>query len=165
RGPRGGIILCKKQYAKVIDKNVFPGMQGGPLMHIIAAKATAFKEALSDSFKDYAKQIINNAKVLGESLSEEGIRIVSGGTDNHLLLLDVSKLGLTGKVAEEVLEKVGITANKNTIPFDEEGPFITSGVRIGTAAITSRGFKEKEAKEVAALIAYTLKNIDDKKVE
>lgn len=165
RGPRGGIILCKEQYAKVIDKNVFPGMQGGPLMHIIAAKATAFKEALSDSFKDYAKQIIDNAKVLGDALSEEGIRIVSGGTDNHLLLLDVSKLGLTGKVAEEVLDKVGITANKNTIPFDEEGPFITSGVRIGTAAITSRGFKEKEAKEVAALIAYTLKNIDDEKVE
>src|SRR5699024_7179738 len=121
RGPRGGIILCKEQYAKVIDKNVFPGMQGGPLMHIIATKATAFKEALSDSFKDYAKQIIDNAKVLGDALSEEGIRIVSGGTDNHLLLLDVSKLGLTGKVAEEVLDKVGITANKNTIPFDEEG--------------------------------------------
>src|SRR5699024_4911230 len=113
RRPRGGIILCKEQYAKVIDKNVFPGMQGGPLMHIIAAKATAFKEALSDSFKDYAKQIIDNAKVLGDALSEEGIRIVSGGTDNHLLLLDVSKLGLTGKVAEEVLDKVGITANKN----------------------------------------------------
>ena len=165
RGPRGGIILCKEKYAKTIDKNVFPGMQGGPLMHIIAAKATAFKEALSDDFKVYAKQIIDNAKVLGEALSEEGIRIVSGGTDNHLLLLDVSKLGLTGKVAEEVLDKVGITANKNTIPFDEEGPFITSGVRIGTAAITSRGFKEKEAKEVAALIAYTLKNIDDEKVE
>src|SRR5699024_2924918 len=113
RGPRGGIILCKEKYAKTIDKNVFPGMQGGPLMHIIAAKATAFKEALSDDFKVYAKQIIDNAKVLGEALSEEGIRIVSGGTDNHLLLLDVSKLGLTGKVAEEVLDKVGITANKN----------------------------------------------------
>src|SRR5699024_1753399 len=165
RGPRGGIILCKDKNANTIDKNVFPCMQGGPLMHIIAAKATAFKEALSDDFKVYAKQIIDNAKVLGEALSEEGIRIVSGGTDNHLLLLDVSKLGLTGKVAEEVLDKVGITANKNTIPFDEEGPFITSGVRIGTAAITSRGFKEKEAKEVAALIAYTLKNIDDEKVE
>lgn len=165
RGPRGGIILCKEKYAKLINKNVFPGIQGGPLMHVIAAKATAFKEALSDDFKEYAEQIIKNAKVLAESLSEEGIRIVSGGTDNHLLLLDVSKLGLTGKVAEEAMDKVGITANKNTIPFDQEGPFITSGIRVGTAAVTSRGFKEAEMKEVAALIAYTLKNIDDEQVE
>src|SRR5699024_11078742 len=149
RGPRGRIILCKEKYAKTIDKNVFQGMQVVPLMHIIAANATAFKEALSYVFKVYAKQIIHNLKVFSEALSKEVIQIVSGRTDNLILLLDVLKLSLTDKVAEEVLDKVGITANKNTIPFDEEGPFITSGVRIGTAAITSRGFKEKEAKEVA----------------
>lgn len=161
RGPRGGIIMCKEEYAKAIDKMVFPGIQGGPLMHIIAAKATAFKEALSADFKDYAQQIINNAKVMAEELSGAGIRIVSGGTDNHLLLIDVSKLGLTGKIAEEVLDKVGITTNKNTIPFDTEGPFITSGIRLGTAAVTTRGFKETEMKEVADIIAHTLKNIDN----
>ena len=165
RGPRGGMIMCKEEYAKAIDKNVFPGVQGGPLMHIIAAKAVAFKEALSDDFKTYVKQIVKNAKALGEGLSKEGIRIVSGGTDNHLLLLDVSKLGLTGKTAEAALDKVGITANKNTIPFDNEGPFITSGVRVGTAAVTTRGFKEADMEEVAALIARTLKNIGDETVE
>src|SRR5699024_2446325 len=138
RGPRGGMILCKEEYAKAIDKQVFPGVQGGPLMHIIAAKAVSFKEALSDDFKQYAKQIRANAKVLGETLVEEGVRIVSGGTDNHLVLLDVSKLGLTGKVAEETLDTIGITTNKNTIPFDQEGAFITSGVRVGTAAVTDR---------------------------
>jgi glycine hydroxymethyltransferase len=161
RGPRGGIIICKEEYAKAIDKTVFPGVQGGPLMHIIAAKAVAFKEALSDDFKTYAGQIIANAKSLGEALSEEGIRIVSGGTDNHLVLLDVSKLDLTGKVAEEALDRVGITTNKNTIPFDAEGPFITSGVRVGTAAVTTRGFKETEMKEIAKVIALTLKNLDN----
>lgn len=161
RGPRGGIILCKEKYAKGIDKSVFPGMQGGPLMHIIAAKAVSFKEALSDDFKEYANQIIKNAKVFGEVLTEKGIRIVSGGTDNHLLLLDVSKLGLTGKVAEEALDSVGITTNKNTIPFDKESPFITSGVRVGTAAVTTRGFKEEEMKEVAEIISLVLNNIDD----
>ncbi len=161
RGPRGGLILCKEKYAKAIDKEVFPGVQGGPLMHIIAAKAVSFKEALSDEFKDYAAQIIKNAKVLGDVLTAEGVRIVSGGTDNHLLLLDVSKLGLTGKVAEEALDAVGITTNKNTIPFDTESPFITSGVRVGTAAITTRGFKEEEVEEVGKIISLVLHNIDD----
>ncbi|HLR67245.1 serine hydroxymethyltransferase [Virgibacillus alimentarius] len=164
RGPRGGMILCKEAYAKKIDKSVFPGMQGGPLMHVIAAKATSFKEALSDDFKTYTKQIIQNAKVLGEKLVEGGIRIVSGGTDNHLLLLDVSALGLTGKVAEKVLDDIGITTNKNTIPFDTESPFITSGVRIGTAAVTSRGFGEGEMKEIADIISLTLKNHEDEAV-
>ena len=161
RGPRGGIILCKEKYAKSIDKQVFPGTQGGPLMHIIAAKATAFKEALSADFKTYAKQIIANSQALGEGLSKGGIRIVSGGSDNHLLLLDVSKLGLTGKVAEEALDKIGITTNKNTIPFDPESPFVTSGVRVGTAAVTTRGFKEAEMKEIAEIIVLTLNNIED----
>ncbi|GEN32073.1 glycine hydroxymethyltransferase [Cerasibacillus quisquiliarum] len=164
RGPRGGMILCKEKYAKQIDKTVFPGMQGGPLMHIIAAKATSFKEALSDEFKAYSKQIIKNAKVLGEALVEKGIRIVSGGTDNHLLLLDVTPLHLTGKVAEEVLDEIGITTNKNTIPFDTESPFVTSGIRIGTPAVTTRGFKEEEMKEIAAIMALALKNHEDEAV-
>ncbi|EQB37228.1 MULTISPECIES: serine hydroxymethyltransferase [Virgibacillus] len=164
RGPRGGMILCKEEFAKKIDKTVFPGMQGGPLMHIIAAKAVSFKEALSDSFKTYSKQIIENATMLGQALQEEGIRIVSGGTDNHLLLLDVTPLGLTGKVSEKVLDDIGITANKNTIPFDKESPFVTSGVRIGTAAVTSRGFGKEEMKEIAAIIALTLKNHEDENV-
>jgi len=161
RGPRGGMILCKEEHAKKIDKAVFPGIQGGPLMHIIAAKAVAFKEALSDEFKEYAKNIVVNAKALGEALTEEGVRIVSGGTDNHLLLIDVTTLNLTGKVAEEVLDDIGITANKNTIPFDIESPFVTSGLRIGTAAVTTRGFGEAEMKEVAEIIAMTLKNHED----
>ncbi|GGB56181.1 serine hydroxymethyltransferase [Lentibacillus populi] len=161
RGPRGGMILCKEEFAKKIDKSVFPGMQGGPLMHIIAAKAASFKEALSDDFKAYANQIIKNAKTLGEELRNEGIRIVSGGTDNHLLLLDVTPLNLTGKVAEKVLDDIGITTNKNTIPFDTESPFVTSGVRIGTAAVTTRGFAEAEMKEIAAIISLTLKNHED----
>ena len=164
RGPRGGMILCKEEYAKAIDKQVFPGVQGGPLMHIIAAKAVSFKEALSDDFKQYAKQIRANAKVLGETLVEEGVRIVSGGTDNHLVLLDVSKLGLTGKVAEETLDTIGITTNKNTLPFAQEGAFITSGVRVGTAAVTTRGFKEEDMVQVGKIIAKTLKNIDDESV-
>ncbi|MFC2948915.1 serine hydroxymethyltransferase [Virgibacillus sediminis] len=161
RGPRGGMILCKEEYAKQIDKAVFPGMQGGPLMHIIAAKAVCFKEALSDDFKEYANQIVKNAAVLGESLSGEGLRIVSGGTDNHLLLLDVTSLGISGKIAEHVLDEIGITTNKNTIPYDTESPFVTSGVRIGTAAVTSRGFKEEEMKEIAEIIALTVKNHED----
>ncbi|MGM0942351.1 MAG: serine hydroxymethyltransferase [Bacillota bacterium] len=161
RGPRGGMILCKEAFAKKIDKTVFPGMQGGPLMHIIAAKAVSFKEALSDSFKSYSKHIIENATVLGKALQEEGIRIVSGGTDNHLLLLDVTPLGLTGKISEKVLDDIGITTNKNTIPFDQESPFVTSGIRIGTAAVTSRGFGKEEMKEIAAIIALTLKNHED----
>lgn len=161
RGPRGGMILCKEEYAKKIDKSVFPGMQGGPLMHVIAGKAMAFKEALSEDFKAYSKQIIENAHILAESLTSEGVRIVSGGTDNHLLLLDVTPLELTGKVAEKVLDDIGITTNKNTIPFDTESPFVTSGIRIGTAAVTTRGFGEAEMKEIAAIISLTLKNHED----
>lgn len=161
RGPRGGMILTKEKYAKKIDSSVFPGMQGGPLMHVIAAKATAFKEALDPSFKDYSEQIIKNAHSLAESLQAEGIRLVSGGTDNHLLLLDVRTLNLTGKDAEKILDDIGMTTNKNTIPFDPEGPFITSGVRVGTAAVTTRGFKEAELKEVGSIIAFTLKNYQD----
>lgn len=162
RGPRGGMILCKEKYAKAIDKSVFPGVQGGPLMHVIAAKATSFKEALTEEFKHYSKQVLVNAKKLAQELAERGIRIVSGGTDNHLILLDLSPLGLTGKEAEEVLDSVGITTNKNTIPFDEKGPAITSGIRIGTAAITTRGFKEESMEEIAEIMALTLKNIKDK---
>lgn len=161
RGPRGGMILCKEEYAKKIDKTVFPGMQGGPLMHVIAAKAVSFKEALTDDFKVYSQQVIDNAKALGEALVSEGIRIVSGGTDNHLLLLDVTPLELTGKVCEEVLDRIGVTTNKNTIPFDAESPFVTSGVRIGTAAVTTRGFKEEEMKEIASIMALTLKNSEN----
>lgn len=164
RGPRGGMILCKEEHAKKIDKAVFPGMQGGPLMHIIAAKATSFKEALSDDFKRYCKQIILNAKALGDALVAEGIRVVSGGTDNHLLLLDVTPLGITGKIAEHVLDEIGITVNKNTIPFDTESPFVTSGIRVGTPAVTTRGFKEVEMREIAAIISLTLKNHEDEAV-
>jgi glycine hydroxymethyltransferase len=161
RGPRGGMILCKEQYAKQIDKSVFPGVQGGPLMHVIAAKAVAFGEVLQDSFKVYAENIIRNAKQLGESLQAEGIKLVSGGTDTHLLLLDVRSLGITGKLAEKVLDDIGITVNKNTIPYDPEKPFVTSGIRIGTAAVTSRGFGVEEMKEIASIMAFTLKNHED----
>ncbi|WP_042354376.1 serine hydroxymethyltransferase [Bacillus rubiinfantis] len=158
RGPRGGMILCKEEWGKKIDKSIFPGIQGGPLMHVIAAKAVAFGEALQDSFKDYAKQIIANAQRLAESLQKEGLTLVSGGTDNHLLLIDVSAIGLTGKVAEHVLDEIGITVNKNTIPFDTQSPFVTSGIRIGTAAVTTRGFGLTEMDEIASIIADTLKN-------
>lgn len=161
RGPRGGMILCREDFAKKIDKSVFPGMQGGPLMHVIAAKATAFREALQDDFKTYSQNIINNAKRLGEALQKEGIRIVSNGTDNHLLLLDVRNLNLTGKDAEKALDEVGVTTNKNTIPYDPESPFVTSGIRIGTAAVTSRGFGEKEMEEIASIISFTLNNHQD----
>lgn len=161
RGPRGGMILCKEEFAKKIDKSIFPGIQGGPLMHVIAAKAVAFGEALQDSFKEYAANIIENAKHLAEVLQKEGLSLVSGGTDNHLLLVDLRSLGLTGKIAEKVLDEVGITVNKNTIPFDPESPFVTSGIRIGTAAVTSRGFGQKEMEEIASLIAFTLKNHED----
>lgn len=165
RGPRGGMILTSEEWAKKIDKSIFPGIQGGPLMHVIAGKAVAFGEALQPEFKAYAQQVINNAKVLGESLQAEGIDLVSGGTDNHLLLLDVRSLGLTGKVAEALLDEVNITANKNGIPYDPEKPFVTSGVRIGTPAITSRGFVEEDMKEIAALIAAVLKNPEDEAVK
>jgi glycine hydroxymethyltransferase len=161
RGPRGGMILCEEQFAKKIDKSIFPGIQGGPLMHVISAKAVSFGEALQDSFKDYAKQIITNAQRLAEGLKKEGIDLVSGGTDNHLLLVDLRSLDLTGKVAEHVLDEVGITVNKNTIPFDPQSPFVTSGIRIGTAAVTSRGFAEEEMDEIASIIAFTLKNHDN----
>jgi glycine hydroxymethyltransferase len=161
RGPRGGMILCKEEFAKKIDKSIFPGIQGGPLMHVIAAKAVAFGEALQESFKEYAQNIISNANRLAEGLKKEGIDLVSGGTDNHLLLVDLRSLGLTGKVAEKVLDDIGITVNKNTIPFDPESPFVTSGVRIGTAAVTSRGFGHEEMDEIASIIAFTLKNHED----
>lgn len=161
RGPRGGMILCKEEFGKKIDKSIFPGIQGGPLIHVIAAKAVAFGEALQDSFKDYARQIVANAKRLAEGLQKEGLTLISGGTDNHLLLVDVKSLGLTGKVAEHVLDEIGITVNKNTIPFDQESPFVTSGIRIGTAAVTSRGFGLEEMDEIASIISFTLKNHED----
>jgi glycine hydroxymethyltransferase len=161
RGPRGGMILCKEEWGKKIDKSIFPGIQGGPLMHVIAAKAVAFGEVLQDSFKEYAGQIIANANRLAEGLQKEGVKLVSGGTDNHLLLLDMQTLGLTGKVAEKVLDEVGITVNKNTIPFDPQSPFVTSGIRIGTAAVTSRGFGLEDMDEIASIIAFTLKNHED----
>jgi glycine hydroxymethyltransferase len=161
RGPRGGMILCKEEFGKKIDKSIFPGIQGGPLMHVIAAKAVAFGEALEDSFKEYAGNIITNAKRLADSLQKEGLKLVSGGTDNHLLLVDVQSLNLTGKVAEKVLDEIGITVNKNTIPFDPQSPFVTSGIRIGTAAVTSRGFGLEDMDEIASIIAFTLKNHED----
>ena len=164
RGPRGGIILCKKEHAALLDKKVFPGMQGGPLMHIIAAKAVCFYEAMQEEFKTYAKQVITNTKVLSDTLKEEGFRIVSDGTDNHLLLVDVkASLGMSGKKAEELLDQAGITCNKNTIPFDSEKPFVTSGIRLGSAAMTTRGFKENEFHQVALWISQVLKNGDNEK--
>ncbi|MEH7883240.1 serine hydroxymethyltransferase [Bacillus sp. JJ1609] len=161
RGPRGGMILCKEEFAKKIDKSIFPGIQGGPLMHVIAAKAVAFGEALQEDFKQYAQNIISNASRLAEGLKKEGINLVSNGTDNHLLLVDLRSLSLTGKVAEKVLDDIGITVNKNTIPFDPESPFVTSGIRIGTAAVTSRGFGHEEMDEIASIIAFTLNNHED----
>ncbi|MBH8583608.1 serine hydroxymethyltransferase [Thermoactinomyces vulgaris] len=161
RGPRGGMILCKEKYAKQIDKSVFPGVQGGPLMHVIAAKAVALGEALTDEFKTYTQNIVDNAKKLAESLKEEGFNLISGGTDNHLILMDVRNFNLTGKKAEHLLDEVGITTNKNAIPFDPEKPFVTSGVRIGTAAVTSRGMDGKAMEEIAQIIGLTLKNPED----
>ncbi|MFC0471706.1 serine hydroxymethyltransferase [Halalkalibacter kiskunsagensis] len=161
RGPRGGMILCEEQFGKKIDKSIFPGIQGGPLMHVISAKAVAFGEVLTDEFKQYGQAIIDNAKRLGEKLKSEGIDLVSDGTDNHLLLLDLRSLSLTGKVAEKALDEVGITTNKNTIPFDPESPFVTSGIRIGTAAVTSRGLDAEAMDEIGSLIALTLKNVEN----
>ena len=158
RGPRGGIILCKEKYAKQLDKTVFPGIQGGPLMHIIAGKAQCFAEALSPEFTDYAKLIIKNCKALGESLVEEGFRLVSGGSDNHLLLVDTKVLGITGKQAETILGNVNITCNKNSIPFDTEKPAITSGIRLGTPAMTTKGFNEDDFRKVGKLIASALRD-------
>ncbi|HFV7442684.1 TPA: serine hydroxymethyltransferase [Staphylococcus aureus] len=162
RGPRGGMILCKEEYKKDIDKTILPGIQGGPLEHVIAAKAVAFGEALENNFKMYQQQVVKNAKVLAETLINEGFRIVSGGTDNHLVAVDVKgSIGLTGKEAEETLDSVGITCNKNTIPFDQEKPFVTSGIRLGTPAATTRGFDEKAFEEVAKIISLALKNSKD----
>ncbi|MCT7999792.1 serine hydroxymethyltransferase [Staphylococcus aureus] len=162
RGPRGGMILCKEEYKKDIDKTIFPGIQGGPLEHVIAAKAVTFGEALENNFKTYQQQVVKNAKVLAEALINEGFRIVSGGTDNHLVAVDVKgSIGLTGKEAEETLDSVGITCNKNTIPFDQEKPFVTSGIRLGTPAATTRGFDEKAFEEVAKIISLALKNSKD----
>ncbi|WP_044641338.1 serine hydroxymethyltransferase [Risungbinella massiliensis] len=158
RGPRGGMILCKEEYAKAIDKAVFPGIQGGPLMHVIAAKAVAFGEALSDEFQEYSAQIVKNARAMATRLQEKGFTLISGGTDNHLILIDVRNMELTGKVAEHLLDEVGITTNKNSIPNDPESPFVTSGIRIGTPAITTRGMKEKEMEEIAEIITLTLQN-------
>ena len=161
RGPRGGMILCKEEYAKAIDKAVFPGIQGGPLMHVIAAKAVALGEALQPEFKVYAEQVIKNAKVLAAELIAKGLTIVSGGTDTHVMLVTVRSTGLTGKEAEDLLDEIGITANKNTIPFDPASPFVTSGVRLGTPALTTRGLKEDDMKEIADIIATVLQNPED----
>ena len=153
RGPRGGVIMCKEQFAKAIDKAVFPGMQGGPLMHVIAGKAVAFKEALSPAFREYQKQVVKNAAAMADEFTRCGVRLVSGGTDNHLMLVDLRDKGMTGKELEKMLDEVNITVNKNTIPFEETSPFITSGIRIGTPSITSRGFKEEDARQIARLIS------------
>lgn len=164
RGPRGGMILCKEEYKKDIDKKIFPGIQGGPLEHVIAAKAIAFGEALQDDFKTYQQQVIKNAQTLAATLNNEGFRVVSGGTDNHLVAVDVkSSVGITGKVAEETLDAIGITCNKNTIPFDQEKPFVTSGIRLGTPAATTRGFDEKAFEEVGKIMSLVLNNPEDDK--
>ncbi|MBR6232345.1 MAG: serine hydroxymethyltransferase [Erysipelotrichaceae bacterium] len=164
RGPRGGLVLCKKEYAKALDRAVFPGIQGGPLCHVIAGKAVCFYEAMQPEFKEYQKQVVTNAKVLMETLKEEGFRIVSGDTDNHMVLVDVKHpLGITGKQLETRLDEVNITVNKNAIPFDEEKPAYTSGIRVGTPAMTTRGFKEEEFKEVGKIISLVAHNIDDEK--
>ncbi len=160
RGPRGGMILCKAEYAKAIDSAVFPGTQGGPLMHVIAAKAVSFKQAMSEEFREYQKQIIKNAKALSEALIAEGFQLVSGGTDNHLMLVDLSSFNVTGKLAQHLLDEVGITVNKNTIPFDKQKPSVTSGIRIGTPAVTTRGMKEEDMKEIACLIKKTITDFD-----
>ncbi|MCM2357059.1 MAG: serine hydroxymethyltransferase [Geobacteraceae bacterium] len=161
RGPRGGMILCREEFAKAVNSNIFPGIQGGPLMHVIAAKAVAFKEALAPEFKLYQQQIVKNAATLAEELKARGFRLVSGGTDNHLMLIDFSGTEMTGKIAEEALDKAGITVNKNTVPFETRSPFVTSGIRIGTPAATTHGLKETEMKEVAGLIADALANHGD----
>ena len=163
RGPRGGMIMTTAEYAKAVDKSIFPGMQGGPLMHIIAAKAVAFEEALQPSFKEYSKQVVVNAKALAEELLSLDYHLVSGGTDNHLILMNLSGKGVTGKAAEAALDKAGITVNKNTIPFDTQSPFITSGIRLGTPAVTTRGFKEKDMKLVARWIDMVLQDAENER--
>jgi len=164
RGPRSGFILCQEQYAKEIDKAVFPGLQGGPLMHVVAAKAICFREALQPSFKEYGKQIVANAKALAEALMSGGVKLASGGTDNHLMLCDVTSIGLTGKIAEGALDHAGITVNKNMIPYDQRKALDPSGIRIGTAALTTRGMKQDEMKRVGAWILRVLKAPEDKSV-
>lgn len=164
RGPRGGVVMCKGEYAKSIDKAVFPGIQGGPLVHVIAAKAVAFKEALSEDFKDYQKKVVKNAKTLAEGLKRRGFKLVSNGTDNHLILVDLTNFNVTGKEAEEALDKAGITVNKNTIPFDKTPPTVTSGIRIGTPCVTTRGMGEEEMEEVAEIISTVIKNISNESV-
>jgi glycine hydroxymethyltransferase len=159
RGPRGGAIMCNSEYAQAIDKAVFPGMQGGPLMHTITAKAVCFEEALRPSFREYNQQIVKNAKVLAETLMNNGLRLVSGGTDNHLMLLDLTAQGITGLEAENALGKAGITVNKNTIPNETKSPFVTSGLRVGTPAVTSRGMKEAEMRQIGSWIAAVVKDI------
>jgi len=161
RGPRGGLILCQQNLAKKVDKSIFPGIQGGPLMHVIAAKAVCFKKAMEADFINYQKQIKKNARTLAEKLKEMDYQLVSGGTDNHMMLIDLSNKGLTGKKAEKALEDAGITVNKNAVPFDNQPPMITSGIRIGTPAVTTRGMKEEEMKIIAMLIDKVLSNIDD----
>lgn len=162
RGPRGGLILCKdEEFGKQFNKAIFPGIQGGPLMHVIAAKAVALKEALAPEFKAYAQQIVKNAKALADTLQADGFRIVSGGTDNHLMLVDLTSKNITGKLAQNLLDEVGITANKNTIPFEKLSPFVTSGIRLGSPALTTRGFKEEDMVEVANIIALVLDNPED----
>ena len=161
RGPRGGIILCKSELAAKIDKAVFPGTQGGPLMHLIAAKAVAFKEIMDEDFRAYGEQILANAEALAEALKDQGFNLVSNGTDNHLMLIDLRNHQITGKVAEKALDEIGVTVNKNSIPGDPESPFVTSGLRIGTPAMTTRGLKEEDMEEIAEIISITLKNLDD----
>lgn len=165
RGPRGGLILCKEEHAKAIDKAVFPGIQGGPLMHIIAAKAVSFKEAMEDSFKDYIGKVMRNASVFGEALTSHGFKLSSGGTDTHLLLVDLQNMNITGKEAERRLDEIGITCNKNTVPFDPKSPFVTSGIRLGTPAVTSRGFTENDMRETAEIIAMVIKDFDSSRAE
>lgn len=165
RGPRGGLILCREEYAKQIDKAIFPGIQGGPLMHVIASKAVCLKEALSPEFKEYQKQIIKNAAALANALMDNGFKLVSGGTDNHLMLLNLTDTGKTGKEVEKILDDCNITANKNAIPFDTKSPFITSGLRIGTPAVTSRGMKEEDMREIAALISLAVKDAETNRDE
>jgi len=161
RGPRGGLIMCKEPYLKILNSRVFPGMQGGPLMHVIAAKAVALKEALMPEFKDYQQQIIKNAQAMADELKNSGFRLVSGGTDNHLMLVDLTAKGVTGKDAQEALDRAAITVNKNGIPFDTQGPMVTSGIRIGTPALTTRGMKENEMRFIASLIADVINHIND----
>ena len=161
RGPRGGLILCKEKYAKAIDKAIFPGTQGGPLMHIIAAKAVCFKEAMDPEFKVYQQQVLDNAKALAEALNEKGFDLVSGGTDNHLVLVKLVNKGVTGKLAEHLLDEANITTNKNAIPNDPQSPFVTSGLRLGTPAMTSRGFKEDDVRKTVEAIALVIDNPED----